>query len=622
MLKLRPLSCHFRTILCLTAATLLTAATFGQAAGDFDADSDVTVCDARAFWTCLSGPPGNAGSADCQAAFDFTGDQAVDLADVAQFGPLFNPAPRLLDLPDRYGIMQSALLVTRHWIDGNPNPGDPGWARATCFEGLVGLYHQLAEPEVYDYAVQWATNNGWSLWGGDTTRNADNQTAGQVYLELYQYDPDPNHIAVIKGAIDNMVASQQSNDWWWIDAIQMALPSFAKLGEMFDDDAYYDKGWDLFNHTYSIQGDNGLYADNGVHAHGDYLWWRDADFQPPTSSPNGDMVYWARGNGWVFAGMARTLSHMTPSDPHYADYLQVFQQMAASLKTRQLPSGFWPVNLDDPNHARTVNPGFVDSPETSGTSFFTYGMAWGIRNGHLDAAEYGPTIVAAWNGLTTQSVQSSGRLGWCQSVGIGPESSQPFGPYSTTDFGVGAFLLAASEVAQIACGPMPAPGEIVLPISDAWWCQRGFVDGNHDLGESNTGVVTINYDAVPLSTSGVDALVAYADSDAYVDEYGDSFAMVRMYYGYFDAYDLNGYTSDAVIQFVPGALYHVRIVIDLDAERYDVWVTPPGEPEIQLADDYRYRWTAGPADDVGQVTLISARNPGDAVVYNHTVSVE
>ncbi len=603
----------------LTACVLLTPAAWAQTLGDFDADGTVALCDAAALPECLAGPAGAVGSNGC-LAFDFDADLRVDLRDFAEFQRLFEAAPRLLDLPDRHAVMEAALLVTRHWIDGNPNPGHPGWDRATCFEGLMALYHQLAEPEVYDYCVLWAENNNWSLWGGETTRNADNQTAGQVYLELYQYDPQPERIATIKAAIDNMVNSTKSDDWWWIDAIQMALPTFAKLGELYTDDAYYLKGWDLFNHTYSIEGDNGLYSDNGVHSAGDYLWWRDGGFQPPTTSPNGDQVYWSRGNGWVFAGMARTLSHMTPADPHYADYLQVFQEMAASLKTRQLPSGFWPVNLDDPEHAGTVNPAFVDSPETSGTSFFTYGMAWGIRNGHLSAAEYGPAVVAGWNALVSESVQANGRLGWCQSVGVGPESSQPFGPYRTTDFCVGAFLMAASEVGQLACGPMPQPGDIVLPSNDGWWCHRGFVDGNHDLGENNTGVVNIEYDAIALSTSGVDALVAYADSSTNVDAYGDNFAMVRMYYGYFDAYNWNTYEADAVIPFVPGETYHVRVRIDLDAFTYDVWITPPGEAEVQLADDYFYRSTAGFVDDVGQVTLISALNAGDVVIYNHTLS--
>ena len=590
--------------------------------GDYDGDGDVVVCDAVALLGCFSGPANLTSSSECQMAFDFNADQAVDLREAAQFQRVYDPAPRLVDLPNRRSVMETALSVSRHWIDGNPNPGYPSWDRSTCFEGIMGLYHQLAEPELYDYSVQWAQNNGWSLWGGDTTRNADSQTAGQVYLELYQYDPDPNHIAVIKGAIDNMVNNTQSDDWWWIDAIQMALPSFAKLGEMFDDETYYNKGWDLFNHTLNIEGDGGLYADNGYHAYGEYLWWRDASFQPPTTSPNGEQVFWARGNGWVLAGLARTLSHMEPNDPHYDDYVQIFQQMAASLKNRQQPNGFWPVNLDDPNHARTANSAYVDSPETSGTSFFTYGMAWGIRNGFLDMAEYGPTVVNAWNGLVTESVQTGGRLGWCQSVGVGPESSQPFGPYGTTDFCVGAFLLASSEVVQLACGPMPQPGEIVLPTDTGWWCQKGFVDGNHDLGENNTGSVTIEYDVVAYSTTGVDALVAYADSDTYVDAYGDNFAMVRMFYGTFDAYDGNGYTADDTVIFLPGVTYHVRIAINLNAERYDVWITPDGGDEIQLANNFHYRWTAGPADDVGQVTLISALNAGDAVIYNHSVTVE
>lgn len=346
-------------------------------------------------------------------------------------------------------------------MQANPIPGDAGWAEATCYEGIVGLYHQFAEQQLYDYAVLWAEHNNWDLLGPPDTRFADNQVAGQVYLELYQYEADPNRIAATQTSIDAMVASTKVDDWYWIDAIQMALPLFAKFGELYGDAAYYHKGWDLFQHIYSAEGGLGLYADNGNYNFGAYLWFRDQWQDPPHRSPNDRHVFWSRGNGWVFAGLIRTLQHMQPSDPHYDDYLRIYLEMAGSLKDRQEPSGFWPVNLDDPHHARTVDPNFVDSPETSGTAFFVYGMAWGVRNGLLDEGEFGPAVVTGWNGLTTVSVQSNGLLGWCQKGAVRPEDQQPIDALDTVNFCVGAFLLAASEVAQLACGAMPLPAEIV-----------------------------------------------------------------------------------------------------------------------------------------------------------------
>ena len=587
---------------------------------DFDGDGEVSVCDSVGLATCLCGPAILAPSRDCLAAFDCDLDRDVDMRDVAQFQRFFYPAPRLLMLPSRHEVMESALLASRHWIDGHPNPGDQDWDRSACFEGIIDLYGQVAEQELYDYAVAWAESNNWSLLGGPTTRLADHHAAGQVYLELYQCDPQPIRIAEIQASIDAMVASSEDDDWYWIDAIQMALPVFARFGELYGDDAYHLKGWDLFNHTYGTQGGQGLYADNGNYTLGEYLWWRDQYFQPPRTSPNGQQIFWSRGNGWVFAGLVRALQHMQPTDSHYADYVRVFQEMAASLVTRQQPCGFWPVNLDDPNHVGDVDPSFVDCPETSGTAFFTYGMAWGIRNGYLSAGEYGPTVVAAWDALVTQALDANGRLGWCQPTGFEPESSQPFDQYRTADFGVGAFLLAASEVAQLACGPMPTPGEISIFVSEGWWAHRGFRDGNHDLGPDNSGLVGVDFDLVPYSTMDIDAVVGYADSSVSVSQFWHNFALVRLHGGVFEAYDLDGYRADAVLPVAPGATHHVSMVFDLPAETYDVWVTPPGGSPIQIANDFRFRAAAGLADDLGQVTLISTVNSGDIVVYNHTVS--
>ena len=155
--------------------------------------------------------------------------------------------------------------------------------------------------------------------------------------------------------------------------------------------------------------------------------------------------------------------------------------LAAALKNRQREDGFWNMNLDDPND----NPG----PETSGTALFTYGMAWGINNGLLDKDEYLPIVAKAWKGLCTIAVQPNGNLRYTQNVGEKPiPVSQLAG--NSVDFGVGAFLLAASEVVKLASGDMPAIPGIDIPdvnisdvaemimqrVREAEWEKSGSVD--------------------------------------------------------------------------------------------------------------------------------------------------
>ncbi|GAA1636663.1 hypothetical protein GCM10009744_27190 [Kribbella alba] len=54
------------------------------------------------------------------------------------------------------------------------------------------------------------------------------------------------------------------------------------------------------------------------------------------------------------------------------------------------------------------------------------------------------------NGMAATAVHPDGFLGYIHNVGDRPESSQPITYDSTADFGVGAFLLAGSELAGLA----------------------------------------------------------------------------------------------------------------------------------------------------------------------------
>ena len=84
-------------------------------------------------------------------------------------------------------------------------------------------------------------------------------------------------------------------------------------------------------------------------------------------------------------------------------------------------------------------------PETSGTAFFTYGLQWGINNGFLDSAHYQPVVEKAWKYLSTVALQPDGKIGYVQPIGEKAIPGQVVDANSTSNFGVGAFLLAACE---------------------------------------------------------------------------------------------------------------------------------------------------------------------------------
>jgi len=85
-------------------------------------------------------------------------------------------------------------------------------------------------------------------------------------------------------------------------------------------------------------------------------------------------------------------------------------------------------------------------PETSGTGFFTYGLAWGVQTGLLKEARYRAAADRGWSVLT-KAVETDGKLGWVQQVGSQPDE---VGPDHTQPFGVGAFLLAGGAMYDLA----------------------------------------------------------------------------------------------------------------------------------------------------------------------------
>jgi len=318
-------------------------------------------------------------------------------------------------------------IYTTRWRPSNI------WTRAVYYEGLMALYAIDPKIEYYRYADDWANQHEWNMRNGVETRNADDQACGQIYLDLYQIDKQPIKIKAIKENIDGIIASGKVDDWTWIDAIQMAMPIFAKFGSMYNDPKYYDYMHRMYLYSRNEEG-GGLYNTE------DKLWWRDKDFVPPYQEPNGEDCYWSRGNGWVVAALVRVLNLLPQDHPNRAFYEQDFKDMMHALLKVQRADGFWNVSLHDPTN--------FAGPETSGTALFVYGMAWGINQGLLDQTQFTEPMHRAWQGMVQDAVHPSGFLGFLQGTGKEPKDGQPVRFSSVPDFedyGLGCFLLAGTE---------------------------------------------------------------------------------------------------------------------------------------------------------------------------------
>lgn len=352
------------------------------------------------------------------------------------------------EVPDRKEVLEVMKRVNGYFMEKYNDPTAPSymkriwpsniWTRTVYYEGLMALYGIHPREEYYDYAYNWAEFHKWGMYRGTATRHADNQACGQIYIDLYKMEPTPDKLRKIRASIDAMVNSPQIDDWWWVDALQMAMPTFARLGEVYNDSRYFEKMYEMYAYTKNHHGGNGLYNSK------DGLWWRDSAFVPPYKEPNGKNCYWSRGNGWVYAALLRVMECIPEDEPHRKEYLDDFLAMSKAIKSCQREDGFWNVSLHD--------PGNYGGKETSGTALFVYGMAWGINQGILDRTEYLPVVLRAWNAMVKDSVHENGYLGWVQGTGKEPKDGQPLTYDKVPDFedyGVGCFLLGASEVYKL-----------------------------------------------------------------------------------------------------------------------------------------------------------------------------
>jgi unsaturated rhamnogalacturonyl hydrolase len=301
------------------------------------------------------------------------------------------------------------------------------WTFAALYTGFMAV-PKAANGEKYQKAMlQMSQKFNWQP--GPRVGVADDMAIGQTYLSLYFRHRDPAMIGPIRQRGDAVMALPDNPEkplWWWCDALFMAPPVFTKLNQATGDRKYLD----FMDHEWWIT--SGL-----LYSPSNHLFFRDKTFLDK-HEPNGSSIFWSRGNGWVFAGLAKVLAEMPQDYPSRAKYVAQFKEMAEEIAGLQGADGLW-------------RPGLLDAaayplPENSGSAFFTFGFAYGINSGILERAKYQPVVQKSWKGLLSHIYQD-GRLGCIQPIGAAP------GDYSAASnyvFGTGAFLLAGSEVYRLA----------------------------------------------------------------------------------------------------------------------------------------------------------------------------
>lgn len=352
---------------------------------------------------------------------------------------LFAAVAVAIQAQDAAGVLSLARRVNDYFVAQNPDPTKPTfvkkkrtsnlWTRAVYYEGLMDLYSIDPDKRYLEYTDRWGAYHKWTARGSVDDTNADNQCCEQTYIDRFAATSDSVMIAPTTENLNHQMATGRKDYWWWIDAIQMAMPVYAKYAKISGDRHYLDYAMDCYR---DARDRRGLFNIT------DGLWWRDSVYKAPYKEPDGKNCYWSRGNGWVYAALVRVMKTVDADDPYYKELLKDYLLMTHALVKLQRRDGYWNASLVSTNYA---------GPEMTGTALFLYGMAWGVRNGILNAKEYRPVCDKAWKALRG-CVHANGFLGYNQGTGADPSTGQPVTFNSVPDFedyGTGCWLLGAVE---------------------------------------------------------------------------------------------------------------------------------------------------------------------------------
>ena len=305
------------------------------------------------------------------------------------------------------------------------------WTNAACYTGLMELARINADDKYMKFLINVGDSLHWNT--GPRRFHADDYCVGQTYANLYMIHKDPKMIAPFRQLADSIVSMPHTEslewknrigdrEWAWCDALFMGPTALGYLSTATGEAKYLDIATKLWWKTTDY-----LYDRK------EHLYFRDQTFFDKKEK-NGAKVFWSRGNGWVFAGLARVIQNLPENHPERKRFIKLYQDMASKIAKLQQPDGSW--------HASLLDPASYPVKETSGTGFYTYGLLWGINNKILKKKKYWPVIEKGWRALTS-SVHPDGKLGYVQAIGAAPGHADE----NTTEvYGVGAFLLTGSEM--------------------------------------------------------------------------------------------------------------------------------------------------------------------------------
>jgi rhamnogalacturonyl hydrolase YesR len=322
------------------------------------------------------------------------------------------------------------------------------WSNSLLYSGMFQLSEVSHYPKYINWLIETGERNKWKI--NEQKNKIDDYSVSQFYLSINE-KPHLNRKEIILPTQTKISAILNSNhgknqEWKSSEALFQKPLVLAKLSKIQND-------------TTGIYLE---YLDTQYHKLYSELWDKEAQLFYRDSSyfdkkeKNGNKLFSSFSNSGVFASLALLIPDLPKDWENTLFYEELFKQMAKTLKRTQREDGTWSEGiLGDKKEYQNL--------EIGGTSFFIFGIAWGISNSLLEKADYEPVLLKAWSKISKQ-VNENGQLNISN-------KSDEFKQY-TNSFCIGGFLAAGSEMYKYInmFYPIDKNTSYTTFMEDGGWC--------------------------------------------------------------------------------------------------------------------------------------------------------
>jgi unsaturated rhamnogalacturonyl hydrolase len=395
-----------------------------------------------------------------------------------------------------------AATVIKMWPDGSvlttAHPGMWAYEEGVLLDGMAAEWHSTADGQDFKYiktAVdKYVTNDGAITGYKADGHTLDDIEMGRAVLLVYRVTQQAKYAKAAKFLHDQLALQPRtaSGAYWhkqiypnqiWLDGAYMAEPFRAAYAVTFQEQGDFD---DIAKQLL-LMDEHMRDPATGLLKHG----WDESKAMPWADKTTGlSPEVWARAMGWYAVALVDVLDWFPKDHPQRKALIEALKRTDAAVVKYQDPTtGLWWQVMDAGPAPGTFMPfnkkggeailnptGPGNYPEASASCMFVYSMAKGVRMGYLPQS-YEANAKKGWEGIQKQFVTTGadGLMVLNGTVKVGGLGGTPYrsGSYeyyvgektqANDSKGIGAFLLAGSEMEQASTAAMGQKGSSHLLV--------------------------------------------------------------------------------------------------------------------------------------------------------------